>query len=145
MAKIILEPIGEVSSSFKGQFPSEKAKTLTSKIIINSKFAEGLYRIEEYSHLYVIFYCNKLNQELGKPMKVHIKRNPNLPLVGIFASRAQNRPNPIGLTVVKLIKRSENILYVEGLDAYDKSPVIDIKPYIPTVDTPKNPRTLKIS
>ncbi|MHA1836069.1 MAG: tRNA (N6-threonylcarbamoyladenosine(37)-N6)-methyltransferase TrmO [Candidatus Odinarchaeia archaeon] len=140
-----IKPIGFVSSKYNGQFSSEEAKKLASKIIIYPDYAEGLYNIEKYSHLFIIFYLDRLKEDLGRPLKVHIKRNPNLPLVGIFASRAQNRPNPIGLTVVKLIKRTNNILIVTGLDAYNKTPVIDIKPYIPTADRPKNPIMISLN
>jgi tRNA-Thr(GGU) m(6)t(6)A37 methyltransferase TsaA len=61
-------------------------------------------------------------------MKLHPKGNPDNPLVGVFASRSPNRPNPIGVTRVKLLKVNGNILTVKGLDAFNGTPVIDIKP-----------------
>jgi tRNA-Thr(GGU) m(6)t(6)A37 methyltransferase TsaA len=143
MDKIIFTPIGEVKSEYKGQYSSEEAKKLKSKIIIYSDYQEGLDKIEEFSHLIIIFYCNQLDKKLGKPLKVHLKGRSELPLVGIFASRAQNRPNPIGHTTVKLIEKKGNILIVEGLDAFDKSLIIDLKPYIPSSDRPKNPKIIK--
>ena len=143
MKKIMLKPIGIVESEYYGQYTSDQAKKNISKIIIYPDYIEGLYRLEEYSHIYVIFYCNQLREELGKPLKVNIKGDVNLPKVGIFASRAQNRPNPIGLTVVKLINIKDNILFVKGLDAYNNSLIIDIKPLIPLSDIPKNPKALK--
>jgi len=61
----------------------------------------------------------------------------DLPKVGVFASRSQYRPNPIALKLVKLVKVRNNKLYVQGLDAIDDSPVLDIKPYIPGFDKPE--------
>jgi tRNA-Thr(GGU) m(6)t(6)A37 methyltransferase TsaA len=61
-------------------------------------------------------------------MKLHPKGNPDNPLVGVFASRSPNRPNPIGVTKVKLLEVRGNILVVKGLDALNGTPVLDIKP-----------------
>ena len=58
-----------------------------------------------------------------------------LPLVGLFATRSPNRPNPVGIATVRLLERQGNILKVEGLDAIDGTPIIDIKPYIPGYDS----------
>ena len=65
------------------------------------------------------------------PTKVHPQGRDDLPLTGIFATRAPHRPNSIGMTIVKLLERDGNSLRVLGLDAIDGSPVIDIKPYLP--------------
>ena len=62
-------------------------------------------------------------------MKVHPRGREDLPLLGIFATRTNLRPNPIGLTLVELLKVEDNVLSVRGLDAFDWAPVLDIKPY----------------
>ena len=67
-------------------------------------------------------------------MKVHPKYRTEPTPVGVFASRSPDRPNALGKTVVKLLERRENVLKVQGLDAIDDTPVIDIKPYIPDID-----------
>lgn len=136
--KIVLTPIGKVSSPNKGQMHPEEVKTLLSDVIIYPQFADGLYKIEYYSHLIILYYCHVLKKELGKPLRVHLRGDLKLPEVGVLASRAQNRPNPIGLSVVKLIARKGNVLTVEGLDALDGSPVLDVKPYNPSVDSIEN-------
>jgi tRNA-Thr(GGU) m(6)t(6)A37 methyltransferase TsaA len=69
------------------------------------------------------------------PLKIHPKRNRRLPLVGRLVTRTPNRPNLIGKATVRLLQRRGNILKVEGLDAFDGTPVIDIKPYIPGYDS----------
>ncbi|UCE96593.1 MAG: SAM-dependent methyltransferase, partial [Candidatus Bathyarchaeota archaeon] len=61
--------------------------------------------------------------------KIHPRGRKDFPLMGIFATRTPNRPNPIGLTLVELLKRDVNVVWVRGLDAFDGSPVLDIKPF----------------
>ena len=73
--------------------------------------------------------------------KVHPKGNEKLPLVGVLASRSPARPNPIGITTVKLLGRDRNVLKVQGLDAVDGTPVLDIKPHIPRYDSPTQATT----
>lgn len=63
-------------------------------------------------------------------LRVHPRADPGLPEVGVFASRSPTRPNPIGLTLVRLLEIKGNLLTVRGLDAYDGSPVLDIKPFL---------------
>jgi len=100
----------------------ERDRNLVSKIVLDNEFAKGLDGIEEWSHIYVIFWMNRIVDK--QKMLVHPKGN-----VGIFATRAPIHPNPIGLTLVELVKREQNILWVRGLDALDNTPVLDIKPY----------------
>jgi tRNA-Thr(GGU) m(6)t(6)A37 methyltransferase TsaA len=91
---------------------------------------EALVGVSEFSHLEILFHFHKAD-----PAKVtvglrHPRNNPDWPEVGIFARRGKNRPNHLGLTVVKLVKIEARTLFVEGLDALDGSPVIDIKPLL---------------
>lgn len=73
---------------------------------------------------------HKVDEDRHSLLKVHPENKKELPLVGVFATRSPVRPNPIGVTVVKLLERQENVLKVLGLDAYDGTPVLDIKPYL---------------
>jgi len=100
------------------------------KSVISEELTEALDGIEDFSHLFIIFYMHKaLTEQLS--LKVHPRGRLDLPLVGVFATRSPYRPNPIGLTLVELIKRNGNKIKVRGLDAIDGTPVIDIKPYDP--------------
>jgi tRNA-Thr(GGU) m(6)t(6)A37 methyltransferase TsaA len=112
-------------------------KNLVSRLVIDERYVTALEGLEEFSHLFVI--CR-----LHLPGNVLLKRHPrdrqDLPLVGIFATRSQLRPNRLGLHVVRLLKRKENELLVAGLDAVDGTPVVDIKPYIPPQDVVMNAR-----
>lgn len=119
----------------------EDWETITSEIIINENLEEALSRIEEFSHLIIIYWMHKVPSSQRSVMRVHPKRNQNLPLVGVFASRSPARPNPIGITTVKLLEHRDNVLKVIGLDAIDGTPVLDIKPHIPGADSPTTTKT----
>jgi len=105
----------------------------TSDIVINHDLTEALDNLEEFSHIIVLYW---MHQVAGQPpTKVRPRGRRELPEVGVFASRSPNRPNPVGKATVRLLQRQGNILKVEGLDAIDGTPVIDIKPYIPGYDS----------
>jgi tRNA-Thr(GGU) m(6)t(6)A37 methyltransferase TsaA len=106
-------------------------ESVVSDVILDPKLEEALEGIEDYSHLLVLFWLNRVQKGRRNLKKIHPKSREDLPLVGIFATRTQYRPNPIGLTLVELIWRKRNILRVRGLDAVNGTPVIDIKPISP--------------
>ena len=102
-----------------------------SEIILTSELSEILEGIEDYSHIIVIYWGHEINDASRKLKKVHPAGIKDYPLKGIYSTCSPARPNPILTTVAKLIRRSENRLFVLGLDAIDNSPVLDIKPYVP--------------
>jgi len=119
--KIEINPIGFVKRSSPDD---EKDRSLVSKIELKNEFAKGLEGIEDWSHIYVIFWMHEIT---GKnKVLIHPGGGRN---VGVFATRAPIRPNPIGLTLVELVKHEKNVLMVRGLDALNDTPVLDIKPY----------------
>jgi tRNA-Thr(GGU) m(6)t(6)A37 methyltransferase TsaA len=138
---ITVKPIGIVRNAVqKPPRPSYDWDNVVSRIEIDPALTEALDNLDEFSHIIVLYWMNRLADE-PLPMKVHPRRDPNLPLVGLFATRAPHRPNPIGETTVKLLKREGNVLTVSGLDAIDGTPVIDIKPYLPRNDSVTDART----
>jgi tRNA-Thr(GGU) m(6)t(6)A37 methyltransferase TsaA len=127
-----LEPIGFVRNEIEG--PGKRNwQEVISEIVIKPELNESLDQITGFSHLIVLFWTQKV-AAADIPAKVHPQHNLNLPLVGLFASRSPIRPNPVCLTVVRLLERRDNILVVKGLDAFNSTVVIDIKPYIPRSD-----------
>jgi tRNA-Thr(GGU) m(6)t(6)A37 methyltransferase TsaA len=114
-----------------------KDKTRTSQIIVHHELTEALVGIEDFSHLFVLFWLHEIPAKQQKTLKVHPRGRRDLPLLGIFATRSMLRPNPIGLTLVELVKVEGNVLTVRGLDAFDGTPVLDIKPFDPW-DTAKD-------
>jgi tRNA-Thr(GGU) m(6)t(6)A37 methyltransferase TsaA len=125
--EIVLKPIGFVQT--KAADDEVRNKTHTSQLVLNKELTTALEGIEDFSHLFVLFWLDKTTTEQRKLLKVHPRRRKDLPLIGIFATRTMTRPNPIGLTLVELIKVEDNILTVQGLDAFNGTPVIDIKPF----------------
>lgn len=125
--RIETKPIGYVKRTSLEE--DVKDKNLVSKVILKKDLTEGLDGIEGFSHLFIIFWMHRISDAEKTVLKVHPRGRTELPPVGIFATRAPNRPNSIGLTLVELIKREKNILWVRGLDAFDGTPIIDVKPY----------------
>jgi tRNA-Thr(GGU) m(6)t(6)A37 methyltransferase TsaA len=124
---ILIRPIGVVKR--KSVNENVKDRELLAKIVLRKSLSPALDGIEEYSHIFVLFWLHKI-PETGKTfLKVHPRGKEQLPLTGIFATRTPRRVNPIGLTLVELLRRKDNMLWVRGLDALDHTPVIDIKPY----------------
>jgi tRNA-Thr(GGU) m(6)t(6)A37 methyltransferase TsaA len=112
-----------------------------AKIRVFPKFCDGLKGIEDFSHLIVLYWLNLCdNEEERQTLLVFPRRRAVNVLTGVFACRSPAHPNPIGLCVVELLKREGCDLTIRGLDALEKSPVVDIKPYIPKVDSVQNAR-----
>jgi len=134
LGQITLKPIGRVRNSIRTK-KREGWETVVSRIELCPKYAKALEGIEEYSHLMILFWLSRVpSAARGKILKIHPRSRPDLPLVGLFATRTQYRPNPIGLTQVQLLGSKSNILTVKGLDALNGTPVIDIKPISPKTD-----------
>jgi len=123
--KIEMRPIGFVSRLSSNE--DDRDRSLVSKIVLDRELAPALDGIEEWSHIYVIVWLDRVLRA-EEPVLHHSGHLAAQPL-GIFATRAPIHPNPIGLTLVELLRREAHILWVRGLDAYDGTPVLDIKPY----------------
>jgi len=100
----------------------------TVQVEIYHEFSAGLKGIDNVDSLWIMFWMHKLSEDDRKMLQVHPRGDVTREKKGVFALRSPMRPNPIGLTKVRLVKREGNILTVEGLDALDETPVIDIKP-----------------
>jgi tRNA-Thr(GGU) m(6)t(6)A37 methyltransferase TsaA len=118
---IEMRPIGFVSRASPNE--NDRDRSLVAKVVLDEDLAPALDGIEEWSHLYVIFWMDRVART-DEPILHHPDGS-----VGILAARSPIHPNPIGLTLVELVKREGNTLWVRGLDAYDGTPVLDIKPY----------------
>lgn len=113
----------------------ERVNEELSSIRIFDEFAEGLQGLDTFSHLIILYWFHlREAEEERKVLKVVPRRHPGAPEVGVFASRSPSRPNPIGFSVVELVKVEGTILWTKGLDALEGSPILDIKPYLPRAD-----------
>lgn len=125
---ICMQSIATVRSPFTKSGARMSRRDIVAKIVVREDLAKALEGIEQWSHLIILFWMDQL---AGKPysLTTHPHHRADPPEVGIFAARGRERPNPIGLAVVELLQRVGNVLTVKALDAYDGSPVLDIKPY----------------
>ena len=126
---IRLKPIGFVKTEASRE--EVKDRRTVSEIVLREDLLEALDGIEDFSHLFIIFWMHEVTYDERRTMKVHPRGRADVPLLGVFATRTAHRPNPIGLTLVELLEVKGNVLKVKGLDAFDSAPVLDIKP-LPT-------------
>ena len=115
--------------------PGYDWQKIVSEIVVDNSLSDALDNLDEFSHIVVIYWMHQAAVSGQLTTKVHPRGRREMPLVGLFATRAPNRPNPIGKATVRLLERQGSILKVEGLDAINGTPVIDIKPYIPGYDS----------
>ena len=125
--KAVLTPIGFVKTDEVGDEVKDKSRI--SQIIINDNLAQALEGIDGFSHVFVIFWMSQIPEDKRMILKVHPRGRMDMPLLGVFATRTNLRPNPIGLTLVELLKVEGTTLTVRGLDAFDGTPILDIKPF----------------
>jgi tRNA-Thr(GGU) m(6)t(6)A37 methyltransferase TsaA len=119
----------------------EKAGENEAQIRVFPEFCRGLKGVEEFSHLIILYWFHLRNSEVDRRTLLVFPRKHAVNVeTGVFACRSPSRPNPIGLCVVELVKRENCTLTVRGLDAFEGSPIVDIKPYIPDTDAARNVR-----
>lgn len=125
---INLSPIAFVKN-IRAEIQDDHWGDVVSVIELDSAFSEeALFQIESFSHVEIIFYFHLVDENKIETGARHPRNNQSWPKVGIFAQRGKNRPNRLGVTTVKILKREGRQLFVQGLDAIDGTPVLDIKP-----------------
>jgi tRNA-Thr(GGU) m(6)t(6)A37 methyltransferase TsaA len=138
--KLEFTPIGIIHSPFADpeDMPIQPAgaKGVKGTVELFEEFKAGLQDLDGFSHI-ILLYC--FHRSTGFRLKVM----PFLDSVqrGLFATRAPNRPNPIGLSIVQLDTIKEGVLHISNIDVLDNTPLLDIKPYVPEFDSQKNVRT----
>ena len=132
--------IGTVSSPFKSPVDApiqpKGAQGIRGAITISKELEDGLRDIEGFSHLY-IFYLFHQSESFDLEVTPFMDDTSH----GVFATRAPRRPNQLGMSIVKLVEKKENVLIIEDVDMIDGTPIIDIKPYAPQFDERKNVQT----
>ena len=127
---INLSPIAFVKN-IRAEIEDDHWGDVVSVIELDSAFSEAaLFQIESFSHAEIVFYFHLVDENKIETGARHPRNNESWPRVGIFAQRGKNRPNRLGVTTVKILKREGRQLFVQGLDAIDGTPVLDIKPVI---------------
>jgi tRNA-Thr(GGU) m(6)t(6)A37 methyltransferase TsaA len=133
MKEIRYKPIGIIHSPFKEPkgtpIQPASAKGAKGTIEIFPEYAEGLKDIDGFSHIILIYHFH-----LSKASSLMVQPFLEKKLHGVFATRSPSRPNPIGVSVVRLLSVENHVLFVENLDVVDGTPLLDIKPYVPEFD-----------
>ncbi len=134
-----MEWIGTVYNDVK-EPTDEGWGDVVSEVVLDETLADGLDGIEDFSHVLILYWMHRAAEAEPVRMRRRPQGREDMPEIGIFAQRARHRPNPIGVTAVRLLRRDKNRLVVQGLDAINGTPVVDVKPYVPQFDTVESPR-----
>ncbi|MBW1668327.1 MAG: tRNA (N6-threonylcarbamoyladenosine(37)-N6)-methyltransferase TrmO [Deltaproteobacteria bacterium] len=126
MEPIQVQPIGYVRNDL-GRRRYNEWRGTESQIVISEEYRDALHRLDEYSHIEVLFYVHEMKSHFRT--RIHPTGNPAYPEMGAFATRTPNRPSKIALTTCRIESIEDNVIRVKGLDAYDGSPVLDVKPH----------------
>jgi tRNA-Thr(GGU) m(6)t(6)A37 methyltransferase TsaA len=131
--KVVYRPIGVVHSPFKAPqdvpIQSAAAEGVKGSVEVAREYAEGLRDVEGFSHLILVYHFH-----LAQAYSLLVKPFLDERLHGVFATRAPSRPNPVGVSIVRLTKKEENILHIQDVDIIDGTPLLDIKPFVPQFD-----------
>ena len=131
--EITYKPIGIIRSPFNEPsgtpIQSVAAQNIEGTVEVYPDYMEGLEDLEGFSHIILTYHFH-----LIKKFSLKVKPFLDSPLHGVFATRAPARPNPIGISTVRLIRIEKGKLYVQGMDIVDGTPLLDIKPYVPEFD-----------
>jgi tRNA (Thr-GGU) A37 N-methylase len=126
--KVEIEEIGRVEGG-RAEAEDDAWGGQVSSILLDARFAEDALRgLEDFSHAEVLFLFDRVDPAKVVTGARHPRNNPAWPAVGIFAQRGKNRPNRIGSTICRVLRREGRRLWVAELDAIDGTPVLDVKP-----------------
>jgi tRNA-Thr(GGU) m(6)t(6)A37 methyltransferase TsaA len=133
--KVEYQSIGVIHSPFKNiegmPIQPSGAANVQGTVEVWPEFTEGLRDLEGFSHIILIYHFHQVQET-----KLVVIPFMDSESHGVFATRAPKRPNPLGLSVVRLLRIEQNILYIENVDILDGTPLLDIKPYVPEFDQP---------
>ena len=131
--EITFTPIGTIHSPFKNleEMPIQPTSETSASgwLEIFPEYIEGIKDLDGFSHIYLLYHFHK-SARLKLTVIPFLDKEPR----GIFATRAPSRPNPIGLSLVKLVRVENNLVYIDRVDVLDGTPLLDIKPYVPVFE-----------
>ena len=136
--EVSFKPIGFVRTQRSDDEVKKSIQGVDGCIEVLEEYVEGLRGLEGFSHIIVIAYMHKTPPEARKTLVVRPRRLvrfgfklEELPEVGVFATDSPHRPNPIAISILEVVKIEHNKVYVKGLDLFNSTPILDIKPYTP--------------
>lgn len=140
MMDVVYRPIGIIHSPFTelAGMPIQPAgaEGVMGTAVIHPEFTPGLQDLDGFSHIILLYHLHRV-EVANLTVTPFLDTQPR----GVFATRAPRRPNPIGLSVVKLVRVGQNVLYLENVDILDGTPLLDVKPYVPEFDHQSEIRT----
>lgn len=129
-----ISPIGIIETPFTDlegmPIQPSGAADVMGTIVVDKAFEQGLSDLDGFSHIILLYHFHQ-----SKGYKLMVKPFLDDQKRGLFSTRAPRRPNPVGLSIVRLIKREGNTIKIKGIDVLSGTPLIDIKPYVPEFDT----------
>ena len=138
--KIVFHSIGVINTPLKklSEIPIQPvfAKGIQGTVTIEPPYIDGLTDLDGFSHIYLLYWFHK-----RKEMKLIVKPYLEDKKHGVFATRAECRPNPLGFSLVRLVSIEKNVLHIEDVDILDGTPLIDIKPHVKRFDFRGNVRS----
>ncbi|HOO72998.1 MAG TPA: tRNA (N6-threonylcarbamoyladenosine(37)-N6)-methyltransferase TrmO [Spirochaetota bacterium] len=133
MNEIVLKPIGIIHTPFTKRegmpIQAAAARGVKGSIEVDQEFAPGLKDLQGFSHIILLYHFHR-----SEGYSLEVVPFMDTEVRGVFSTRAPRRPNPIGLSIVRLTGIKENMLEVEDVDMIDGTPLLDIKPYVPAID-----------
>jgi tRNA-Thr(GGU) m(6)t(6)A37 methyltransferase TsaA len=131
MDSITMTPVGVVSSTRTKPLDDNWDMERVRVELDPAQFsAEALAGLADFSHVEIVFFMDRVDPGTVEKSSRHPRNNAGWPKVGIFAQRGKNRPNQIGVTICKIVSVAGLSVHVEGLDAIDGTPVLDMKPWV---------------
>lgn len=129
-----LKRIGVIRTPYTESAPNQPIEDEEGefRIVLDPPYAGGLRDLEGFRYIYVLYYLHKLRRRVSMTVSPSWAGGKK---VGLFASRSPARPNPVGLSIVRLKGISQNVIFTSGLDVLDGTPLLDIKPYIKDLDS----------
>jgi len=136
MSEVVYKPIGVVHSPFKAPqdvpIQSVAAEGVKGSVEVAREYVEGLKDVDGFSHLILVYHCH-----LAQKYSLLVRPFLDERLHGVFSTRAPSRPNPVGVSVVRLTNIEKNMLHIQDVDIIDGTPLLDIKPFVPDFDQRK--------
>ena len=132
--EILFQPIGVIRTPYTDDAPYQPVDGDSGdfRLELDPLYEQGLRGLETFRYIYVLYFLHRLEGDVELIVRPPWAQGV---AVGVFASRSPNRPNPIGLSVVRVLRVEGNTVHVSGLDVYDGTPLLDIKPYVRELDS----------
>ncbi len=135
--EIVFKPIGRIHTPYREKAPYQPVEADEGEFWVElfPEYEEGLKDLDTFRYIYLLYYIDRLTRDVTLTVEPFWAGEIE---VGLFASRSPLRPNPIGLSIVKILKIEGNRIVTTGLDVFDGTPLLDIKPYIKDLDSKKD-------